>query len=78
MNRQSGCHRAEVSRSNVNKFNLKSANWRASQLKSKLAHALRAMAPTLLALTFAGVAHAKGTMDFSGAQTLMGKRSKRA
>jgi hypothetical protein len=34
------------------------------------------MAPTLLALIFAsagsGVAHAQGTMDFSGAQTLMG------
>src|ERR1700678_851934 len=30
------------------------------------------MAPTLFALTFAGVAHAQGTMDFSGAQTLMG------
>jgi ParB family chromosome partitioning protein len=34
------------------------------------------MTPTLLALAFAsagsGVAHAQGTMDFSGAQTLMG------
>ena len=30
------------------------------------------MAPTLVALSFAGVAHAQGTMDFSGAQTLMG------
>jgi ATP-dependent exoDNAse (exonuclease V) alpha subunit len=30
------------------------------------------MAPTLLALSFANVAHAQGTMDFSGAQTLMG------
>ena len=29
------------------------------------------MAPTLLALSFAGVAHAQGTMDFSGATTLM-------
>jgi len=33
------------------------------------------MGPTLLGLTFAGVssgvAHAQGTMDFSGAQTLM-------
>jgi hypothetical protein len=27
------------------------------------------MAPTLVALTFASVAHAQGTMDFSGAQT---------
>jgi DNA-binding transcriptional LysR family regulator len=32
----------------------------------------RVMGPTLVALTFAGVAHAQGTMDFSGAQTLMG------
>jgi hypothetical protein len=38
----------------------------------KLLRAARAMVPTLLALTFAGVAHAQGTMDFSGAQTLMG------
>ena len=41
-------------------------------LPNKLVHALRIMAPTLFALTFAGVAHAQGTMDFSGAQTLMG------
>jgi hypothetical protein len=40
--------------------------------KSRLAYATRAMAPTLLALAFASVAHAQGTMDFSGAQTLMG------
>jgi hypothetical protein len=29
------------------------------------------MAPTLFALSIAGVAHAQGTMDFSGATTLM-------
>ena len=40
--------------------------------KRKLLHAARMMGPTLIALTFAGVAHAQGTMDFSGAQTLMG------
>ena len=43
--------------------------------KEKLLHAARVMAPTLLALSLAGVAnvaHAQGTMDFSGAQTLMG------
>jgi hypothetical protein len=34
--------------------------------------ALRILAPSLITLTFAGVAHAQGTMDFSGAQTLMG------
>ena len=40
--------------------------------KRKLLYAARVMGPTLIALTFAGVAHAQGTMDFSGAQTLMG------
>ena len=40
--------------------------------KQTLARVLRVLAPTLFALTFAGVAHAQGTMDFSGAQTLMG------
>ncbi len=42
----------------------------------KLSRLLHIMTPTLLALAFAsagsGVAHAQGTMDFSGAQTLMG------
>src|SRR3984957_13354964 len=32
----------------------------------------RTLLPTALALSFATVAHAQGTMDFSGAQTLMG------
>ena len=32
----------------------------------------RALLPALLSLACAGVAHAQGTMDFSGAQTLMG------
>jgi hypothetical protein len=44
--------------------------------KRKLLHAAHVMGPTLLTLAFAGVgsgvAHAQGTMDFSGAQTLMG------
>ena len=40
--------------------------------KHNLYRALRVMAPSLLALSLAGVAHAQGTMDFSGAQTLMG------
>ena len=35
-------------------------------------HIIRVMAPTLITLSFATVAHAQGTMDFSGAQTLMG------
>ena len=41
-------------------------------LKQSLICTIRVMAPTLLALSLAGVAHAQGTMDFSGAQTLMG------
>ena len=40
--------------------------------KRGFAQAARAMAPALVALTFASAAHAQGTMDFSGAQTLMG------
>jgi hypothetical protein len=42
--------------------------------KQKLLHAAQVMGPTLVALTFAGVAsvaRAQGTMDFSGATTLM-------
>ena len=62
----------DVSRPNFNQSNPKCANRRASSLKTNLAHALRVMAPALFALTFASVAHAQGTMDFSGAQTLMG------
>ncbi len=49
------------------------ANRKASPVsKQSLSHAARVLAPTLVALTFASVAHAQGTMDFSGAQTLMG------
>ncbi len=44
----------------------------ASFSKQSFAHAFRVIAPTLVALTFASAAHAQGTMDFSGAQTLMG------
>jgi hypothetical protein len=49
--------------------------WAQPFSKRKLAHAIRVLAPTLVALSFVGlanVAHAQGTMDFSGAQTLMG------
>ncbi len=37
-----------------------------------MTRAVRAMAPTFIALAVASVAHAQGTMDFSGATTLMG------
>lgn len=39
--------------------------------KQRIAHAARVLAPTLFALTFAGVAHAQGSIDFSGATTVM-------
>ena len=49
---------------------------RVQLISRKLHRAAHVMGPTLLALTFAGVssgvAHAQGTMDFSGATTLMG------
>lgn len=41
----------------------------------QLFRAIRVIGPTLVALSFAGVAHAQGTMDFSGATTLMGSRN---
>src|SRR6185312_10809112 len=40
--------------------------------RRKLLQATRVLWPTFVALTFASIAHAQGTMDFSGAQTLMG------
>jgi hypothetical protein len=40
--------------------------------KQSVARAFRVMAPSLFALTIATAAHAQGTMDFSGATTLMG------
>jgi len=52
-----------------NRLPLPTANKRTSQTFLRLA---RLTAPSLLALLFAGVAQAQGTMDFSGAQTLMG------
>lgn len=46
--------------------------WAPHFSKQSIAHAARVMAPTFVALTVASAAHAQGTMDFSGAQTLMG------
>jgi hypothetical protein len=40
--------------------------------KRNLLCAVRIMAPALFGVALSGVAHAQGTMDFSGAQTLMG------
>ena len=39
--------------------------------RRNLLHATRVLWPTLVALTFTSIAHAQGTMDFSGAQTLI-------
>jgi hypothetical protein len=48
------------------------SRWAERFSKKRLIHAARTMGPTLVAFTFVGIAHAQGTMDFSGAQTLMG------
>lgn len=49
--------------------------WAKNLSKQSLRQALHVMGPTLTALLFmgvsSGVAHAQGTMDFSGADTLM-------
>ena len=69
MNRFQRIFRRDASR---NRLLIPSANRLTGQtLKTTLLSAIRAMAPTLFALSFAGVAHAQGTMDFSGATTLM-------
>ena len=38
----------------------------------QILHGLRRLMPALLSFALVGVAHAQGTMDLSGAQTLMG------
>ena len=69
MNRLRSIFRRDASR---NRQPLSSANrWMEQPLKTTLHSAIRTMAPTLLVLSFVGVAHAQGTMDFSGATTLM-------
>jgi hypothetical protein len=40
-------------------------------IQRRFRQAGRAIGPTLVAIAYAGVAHAQGTMDFSGATTLM-------
>ena len=60
-----------VTRRNSKQPNPSLVNSKGQHFKQQLIHAARAMTPTLFALTFAGVAHAQGTMDFSGATTLM-------
>lgn len=41
-------------------------------VKERILRAVRVLFPSLLVLFLTAVAHAQGTMDFSGAQTLMG------
>ena len=41
------------------------------KVSQSLARAVRATTPALIALTLASAAHAQGTMDFTGATTLM-------
>jgi hypothetical protein len=48
------------------------SNIRRRNLNTRISHIIRMAAPAIVALSLAGVAHAQGTMDFSGAQTLMG------
>lgn len=45
--------------------------WAQRLTKQKMASYGRTMAPALIALAFSTAAHAQGTMDFSGATTLM-------
>ena len=52
---------------------LRAAIRRASHpMRKRLSRIARTTAPALLALSVTALAHAQGTMDFSGAQTLMG------
>jgi hypothetical protein len=44
---------------------------RLRKLRRTLNQVVRAMAPTLIAFSLASVAHAQGTISFSGAQTFM-------
>jgi hypothetical protein len=55
------------------RFDSRLANrWADRFSRQRLIYAARVLAPTLLALSLTTAAHAQGTMDFSGAQTLMG------
>ena len=62
----------DVTRPNPSQPNRRLTRCQIQDFKHKLDRAVRVMAPTLIALTFASAAHAQGTMDFSSATTLMG------
>lgn len=54
------------------RFDSQLANrWAERFSKQRFTQAVRVLTPTLLALSIATIAHAQGTMDFSGATTLM-------
>jgi hypothetical protein len=60
--------RADLGRYTANR----AKRWAQPFTKRQLLQAVRAMWPVLATLALANVAHAQGTMDFSGATTLMG------
>ena len=68
--------RIPIGKTTQSVVNSPAERWVKPLSKQTLRRALHLMAPTFTALLFAGigsgVAHAQGTMDFSGAQTLMG------
>lgn len=67
-------HRSSVTSPEIAPSHCSLRKRRAQLISRKLLHAAHVMGPTLIALSLAGaanVAHAQGTMDFSGAQTLM-------
>lgn len=67
-----GFRRLFPSDANRNRLSVPSGfGWAKPFVKSTLFPAIRTLAPTLLALSLTSVAHAQGTMDFSGATTLM-------
>jgi len=57
------------SRRQASRFNSRFPSLPSSQ---RVCQIVRILAPTLFAISLSGIAHAQGTMDFSGAQTLMG------
>jgi hypothetical protein len=53
----------------ASRFNSRFTSLSSSQRARQI---VRILAPALFAISFSSIAHAQGTMDFSGAQTLMG------
>jgi hypothetical protein len=53
-------------------YSRSTCRWAQRFSKQKMADYGRIMAPAIIALAFSTAAHAQGSIDFSGAQTLMG------